>query len=151
MGIKLRQESNWKFDFLGAMRVYIVRVNGREVVDAALCLMNWDTLMKSTEFDLVREDKRKRKKEKHLAKPFLVELSKPKKHVQNDNHSVIDLNISPSDHQCENNIKDLGSEVLEGLDVTNRLQSNEICCPKTSFLHDNNPHSSVILYVDGGL
>ncbi|PHT51714.1 hypothetical protein CQW23_06176 [Capsicum baccatum] len=71
--------------------------------------------------DFVREDKRKRKKAKHLAEPFLVELSKPKEHVQNDNHSIIYFNVSPSKHQCENNIKDLGSEVLEGSDVTNRL------------------------------
>ncbi|KAF3636544.1 B3 domain-containing protein [Capsicum chacoense] len=125
------------------MKVYIVRVNGREVVDAALCLMNWDTLTKSTEFDLVREDKRKRKKAKRLAEPFLVDLSKPKERVHNDSHSIIDLNVSPSEHQCENNSEDLGSEVLEGSDVTNRLQSNEICCPETSFLHDNNPHNSV--------
>lgn len=124
------------------MKVYIVRVNGQEVVDAALCLMNWETLNTSTELDLVRKDNRKRKKAKHLAEPFFVDLSKPKEHVQNDSHCAVDLNVSPSEHRSENNSEDLDSEVLEGSDVTNRLQSNEICCSETSFLHDN-PHKSI--------
>ncbi|XP_004230782.1 B3 domain-containing protein At5g42700 [Solanum lycopersicum] len=124
------------------MKVYIVRVNGQEVVDAALCLMYWETLNTSTELDLVRKDKRKRKKAKHLAEPFFVDLSKPKEHVQNDSHCTVDLNVSPSEHRSENNSEDLDSEVLQGSDVTNRLQSNEICCSETSFLHDN-PHKSV--------
>ncbi|CAN4112205.1 unnamed protein product [Withania somnifera] len=123
------------------MKVYIVRVNGQEVVDAALCLMNWDTLNKSTELDLVRIDNRKRKKAKHLAEPFFVDLSKPKEHVRNHSHSVVDLNVSPSEHQSENNSEDLDSEVLEGSDVTNRMQSNEISCSDTSFLHDNHQKS----------
>ncbi|CAN4107713.1 unnamed protein product [Withania somnifera] len=119
------------------MKVHIVRVNGLEVVDAALCLMNWDSLNKSTKLDLVWKDNRKRKKAKFLAEPFSVDLSKPKEHVQNDSHSVVDLNVSPSEHQSENNCEDLDKEVVEGSDVTNCLQSNEICCSETSFLHDN--------------
>lgn len=125
------------------MKVYIVRVNGQEVVDAALCLMNWETLKTSTKLDLVRRDNRNRKKAKRLAEPLSVDLSNPKEHVQNDNHCAVDLNVSPSEHQSENNSEDLDSEVLEGSDVTNRLQSNEMCCSETSFLHDN-PHKSSI-------
>lgn len=55
---------------------------------------------------------------------------------------VLLINVSPSEHRSENNSEDLDSEVLQGSDVTNRLQSNEICCSETSFLHDN-PHKSV--------
>lgn len=102
-----------------------------------------------------------------MAEPFFVDLSKPKEHVQNDSHCTVDLNVSPSEHRSENNSEDLDSEVLQGMerslfhyiinvfrnhydmqesiagsDVTNRLQSNEICCSETSFLHDN-PHKSV--------
>ncbi|KAK4378432.1 hypothetical protein RND71_000294 [Anisodus tanguticus] len=118
------------------LKVYIIRVNGQDVVDAALCLMNLDTEKKSMEFDLVQKDNRKRKKAKSLAEPCFVDFSKPKEHVQNDSHSAVDLNVSPS-----NNSDDLDSEVLEGSDVTNRLQSNEICCSETSFLHDNRQKS----------
>ncbi|XP_059314041.1 B3 domain-containing protein Os03g0184500-like isoform X2 [Lycium ferocissimum] len=128
------------------MKVYIVRVSGRDVVDAALCLMNLDILKKSMEFDLVQKDNGKRKKAKRLAEPSFVDLSKPKEHVQNDSHSAVDLNVSPSEHRSENNSEDLGSEVLEGSiagsDVTNRLQASEICFSGTSFLHDN-PQKSI--------
>lgn len=123
------------------MKVYIVRVNDQDVVGAALCLMNFDTSKKSTELVLVQRDNRKRKKSKRLAEPFLVDLSKPKEHAQNDSHSAVDLNVSPSEHQSENNSEDLDFKVLEGSAVPNRLQSNEICCSKTSFLHDNRQKS----------
>ncbi|MCD7463611.1 hypothetical protein HAX54_050938 [Datura stramonium] len=123
------------------MKVYIVRVNDQAAVDAALCLMNLDTSKKSAELVLVQRDNRKRKKSKRSAEPFFVDLSKPKEHAQNDSDSAVDLNVSPSEHQSENNSEDLDSKVLEGLDVPNRLQTNEICCSKTSFLHDNRQKS----------
>lgn len=124
------------------LKVYIIRVNGRDVVDAALCLMNFDALKKSTDLDLAQKDNRKRKKAKRLVEPFYVDFSKPKEYIQNDSHSAVDLNVSPSVHRSETNSEVLDSEVPEGSDVINRLQSNEICCSETSFLHDN-PQKSI--------
>ncbi|XP_016513014.1 B3 domain-containing protein Os01g0234100 isoform X2 [Nicotiana tabacum] len=128
------------------LQVYIIRVNGRDVVDAALCLMNFDALKKSTDLDLAQNDNRKRKKAKRLVEPFYVDFSKPKEYIQNDSHSAVDLNVSPSGHRSETNSEVLDSEVPEGFiagsDVINRLQSNEISCSETSFLHDN-PQNSI--------
>lgn len=64
--------------------------------------------------DLVRRDNRNRKKAKRFAEPLSVDLSNPKEHVQNDSHCAVDLNVSPSEHQSENNSEDLDSEILEG-------------------------------------
>ncbi|KAI3446000.1 hypothetical protein Pfo_002665 [Paulownia fortunei] len=117
------------------LKVHIVRVNGSDVVGAALCLMNLDASGRGTDAeDIVKKDNRKRKKTKYV-EPFLLDISTP---LQNDKGKNVSNSIlGPVADQSASNSDGFSSEVIEGSEITNQPQSNALCYPETSFLHDH--------------
>lgn len=116
-------------------KVHIVRVNGVDVVDAALCLMNIDACRGTIEsVDLVKDNK-KGKRARKYADCFLLDVPKSCQDVQK-----ADTKISTSDslqvtEQSENNSN--VSEESEGSKISNIIQNNDICCSGSLFLHEH--------------
>ncbi|KAG8368349.1 hypothetical protein BUALT_Bualt15G0036300 [Buddleja alternifolia] len=116
------------------LKVHIVRVNGSDVVSAALCLMNLDASARGTDSGLIKKDNRKRKKTKYVD-PFTPDISTPPKNVKGKN--AANSILAPVTCQSASNSDGFSSEVLEGSETTNRPQPNDLCYPETSFLHDH--------------
>nr|GMC83347.1 B3 domain-containing protein At5g42700-like isoform X1 [Ipomoea batatas] len=119
------------------LKVDIVRVNGRDVVDAALCLLKFDASENTRDPDLSRKDTRKRKSLVKFIEPYIHDVCKPEAIVQDEGQSALDCCSPHIVDQTEHNSKDSGSEDFEGSDIANHPQSNEFCSSKTSFLCDH--------------
>ncbi|KAH6772662.1 hypothetical protein C2S52_004529 [Perilla frutescens var. hirtella] len=109
------------------LKVHIVRVNGADVVGAALCLLNMDASRRGSDGeDLVKKVERKRRKTKYV-EPYPVVNAKGKNAPNSALGTVADHR---SDSFC--------SDVIEkGPEITNQHQPNDLCYPETSFLHDH--------------
>ncbi|KAL2512171.1 B3 domain-containing protein [Abeliophyllum distichum] len=114
------------------LKVQIVRVNGTDVVDAALCLLNLDACRNGTDCDLVKKDNKKRKKVKYV-EPFLHDISTPLESTQSKGKNTLNSSLD----QSEGNSDGFGSEVLQGSEISKRLPSKDFCYSETSFLHDH--------------
>lgn len=119
------------------LKVDIVRVNGRDVVHAALCLLKFDASENTRDPDLSRKDTRKRKSLVKFIEPYIHDVCKPEANVQDEGQSALDCCSPHIVDQAEHNSKDSGSEDFEGSDIANHPQSNEFCSSKTSFLCDH--------------
>uniref|UniRef100_A0A5B7B912 TF-B3 domain-containing protein n=2 Tax=Davidia involucrata TaxID=16924 RepID=A0A5B7B912_DAVIN len=108
--------------------VNIVRVFGLDEVDAALCLMNLVAHAKRTGSD---KDTRTRKKAKKRVEPLLLDI--PRENNKKNSPSVLNSNRGLVADQSENN-KD-NFEVLEGSEISDHLQANELCCSQNLYLH----------------
>ncbi|KAG9155631.1 hypothetical protein Leryth_017040 [Lithospermum erythrorhizon] len=95
-------------------KVHVVRVNGVDVVDAALCLMNIDACRGTTESDIVKDNK-KRKRTRTYADCFQLDVSKAHQNVQKADTKRTTSDSLQVTEKSENNINDSGCEELEGL------------------------------------
>ncbi|XP_057787468.1 B3 domain-containing protein At5g42700-like isoform X2 [Salvia miltiorrhiza] len=114
------------------LKVHIVRVNGADVVGAALCLMNMDASERRSNGDLVKKDdrkQRKRRKTKYV-EPYQLGSASPVKNVKGKNSILSPVADHSSTAFC--------SDVIEkGPEITNQHQTNDLCYPETSFLRDH--------------
>ncbi|KAK4477044.1 hypothetical protein RD792_016246 [Penstemon davidsonii] len=116
------------------LKVHIVRVNDSDVVSAALCLMNLDASSRGTDSDNVKKDNRKRKKTKYV-EPFMLNVSTPEENVKGK--SVSNSILEPVACHSTSNSDGFSSEILEGCEIPNQLQPNDLCYSRAPFLHDH--------------
>ncbi|KAA8536186.1 hypothetical protein F0562_028664 [Nyssa sinensis] len=109
-------------------QVNIVRVYGLDEVDAAHCLMNLVAHEKRT---TSYKGRRTQKKAKKCVEPLLPDIAK--ENIQKNGPSVLNSNIGSVSDQSENNSDNF--EVLEGSEISDHLEANELCNSRNSYLH----------------
>ncbi|XP_073127945.1 B3 domain-containing protein Os06g0194400-like [Henckelia pumila] len=118
------------------LKVHIVRVNGADIIGAALCLMKWNTSdgeLDSAE-DPAKKEKKKSRKPKYV-EPFFIHSSTPSKRLkaQNEPNSAIE---PAADHCGSNNDEGFSPKALEGSEICDQLQHSDLCYSKASFFKD---------------
>ncbi|XP_073024742.1 uncharacterized protein [Primulina eburnea] len=123
------------------LKVHILRVNGPDVISAALCLMNWNTSDRELDpaEDLVKKETKTRKKLKYV-EPFLNNSSTPSKRLKVQNEP--NLAIEPAADHCGSNNKKFSPKALEGSEICDQLQHDDLCYSKASFFK-NGPRKDI--------